>query len=44
MEWDDPPPLAAGDHVYYLATIRPALVMRIREYTEKIGAALVLDV
>ena len=43
MEWDEPPPLQPGDHVYYLTVIRPALMARVREYTERVGAAVVVD-
>ena len=43
MEWDSPPPLDAGDEAYYLATIRPALLARAREYAETTGRTLVLS-
>jgi hypothetical protein len=42
MQWDSPPPLSPGDEAYYLATIQPALLARVREYTERVGRTLVL--
>jgi hypothetical protein len=42
MEWDSPPPLTAADETYYLVTIRPAVLMRVREYTEATGRTLVI--
>jgi hypothetical protein len=43
MEWDDAPPLLPDDQRFYLVVIRPALLARVRAYTESIGAALVID-
>jgi hypothetical protein len=43
MEWDDPPPLLPDDERYYRIVIRPAVVARVRAYTESIGAAMVID-
>jgi hypothetical protein len=43
LEWDVPPPLHDADAAYYRETIRPALIARLREYTERIGAALVVE-
>ena len=42
MEWDSIP-LSAADSRYYIATIRPALLVRVREYTETLGASMVID-
>ena len=42
MEWDIIP-LSPADGGYYATTIRPALLIRVREYTESIGATVVVD-
>jgi hypothetical protein len=42
MEWDKAPPLLPADEVFYLGVIRPAVVRLAMEYTERIGAAVVL--
>lgn len=42
LEWDFPPQLGDTDFEYYVALIRPALVARARDYTETVGATLVL--
>jgi len=36
------PPLDPIDEMYYVADVRPALVARIREYTETTRTALVV--
>ena len=43
LEWDSPPPLHADDFGYYIAVIRPAIMARAREYTETVGATLVVQ-
>jgi hypothetical protein len=42
LEWDCPPPLRDEDFGYYIAVIRPAIVRRAQEYSESVGAALVI--
>ena len=43
MEWDAPPPLEPDDEIYYVETIRLAVIARLREYTETTGRTLVLS-
>jgi hypothetical protein len=43
LEWDSPPPLGPNDSAYYQAVILPAVVARLREFTEAIGPALVVN-
>lgn len=42
VEWSAPFPVAPADIAHYLAVIRPELVARIREYTERVGPVLVV--
>ena len=42
-EWDGPFSLTMADRREYLTTIRPALVGRLREYLERRGPALIVE-
>jgi hypothetical protein len=42
LEWDSPPPLLDADFGYYVAVIRPAIVARAQEFTETLGASLLV--
>ena len=43
FEWDSPPPLTDADAAHYAAVIRPTVLARVREYTERTGSALVIE-
>jgi hypothetical protein len=43
LEWDDPPPLSPADGADYQERILPAIVARLREFTEAVGPALVVS-
>ncbi len=43
VEWDESPPLLAGDEAYYLGVIQPAIVRLAAEYTERTGRTLVVE-
>ena len=40
LRWDSPPPLSPADLADYEQVILPALLQRLREYTEALGPAL----
>ena len=44
LAWDRTPPLSPPDEHDYLTTIRPALLARVREYSETTGSTLLVDV
>jgi hypothetical protein len=43
FRWDSPPPLSPDDAYYYRAVIRPGAVELVREYTERVGVAMVVE-
>jgi hypothetical protein len=43
FEWDREPPLRAEDQLYYDVVIRPAVIRLVKEYTERLGPTLVVN-